>query len=50
LGEKGVAAKMLRAIERGAKINTDLADDWDFWPYMPLPIDEVRRQLNVVPA
>lgn len=50
LGEKDVAAKMLRAIERGSKLNTDLANDWDFWPYMPLPIDEVRRQLNVVPA
>ncbi len=50
LGQKDVAAKMLRAIDRGSKINTDLADDWDFWPYMPLPIDEVRSRLNVVPA
>jgi hypothetical protein len=50
LGENDLAAKMLRAIERGSKLNTDLADDWDFWPFMPLPIDEVRNRLNVVPT
>jgi hypothetical protein len=50
LGEGDVAAKMLRAVERGSKVNTDLAQDWDFWPYVGLPLDEARRRLNVLPA
>jgi hypothetical protein len=49
LGKGDTAKKMLRAIERGSQMNTDLAEDWDFWPLVELPIDEVRRRLNVPP-
>ena len=39
--------KMVRAIERGSRINFDLTDHWDFWPDMELPIAEVRRKYNI---
>ncbi len=34
---------------RGAQVNQDLSDNWDYWPLAALPLDEVRRRLNVVP-
>ena len=39
--------KVIGAIERGSRINTDLTDHWDYWPLMDLPIDEVRRTYNI---
>jgi hypothetical protein len=48
LGEPGAAERMFAAIERGALVNTDLSDKWDYWPIVEQPIDEVRRQLNIV--
>ena len=50
LGEPGAAERMFAAIERGALVNTDLSDKWDYWPYVEMPIDEVRRRLNIVHA
>jgi hypothetical protein len=50
LGASEVGEKMLRAVERGSKVNTDLAQDWDFWPYVGLSLDEARRRLNILPA
>jgi hypothetical protein len=49
LGEPGQAERMFAALERGNKVNTDLSQAWDFWSYIDQPIDDVRRQLNVVP-
>jgi uncharacterized tellurite resistance protein B-like protein len=37
-----------RAYERGVQVNTDLSQ-WNYWDSMELPIDEVRRRLNIVP-
>lgn len=48
LAEPGLAARFIDAVERGARVNTDLSDNWDFWPLMPLPLDEARRRLNIV--
>ena len=48
LGEPGAAERMFAAVERGALVNTDLSDKWDYWPIVEQPIDEVRRQLNIV--
>lgn len=48
LGEPGAAERMFAAIERGALVNIDLSDRWDYWPLVDQPIDEVRRQLNIV--
>lgn len=49
LGKPGVAELMFAAIERGSKVNTDLSDKWDYWSLVELPIDEVRRRLNILP-
>ena len=39
----------LREIERGSALPLDLGDQWDFWPYMELPIDVARERLGVPP-
>jgi len=49
LGNPGVAELMLAAIERGSKVNIDLTDKWDYWAWIELPIDEVRRRMNILP-
>jgi len=49
LGKPGVAELMFAAVERGSKVNQDLSDKWDYWAYVELPIDEVRRRLNILP-
>jgi hypothetical protein len=49
LGKPGMAERMLAAIERGSQVNQDLSDKWDYWAYVELPIDEVRRRLNILP-
>jgi ubiquinone biosynthesis protein Coq4 len=49
LGKPGVAEQVFAAIERGSKVNQDLSDKWDYWAYVELPIDEVRRRLNILP-
>ena len=41
-------AKVIRAMERGSHINTDLKDHWDYWPVMDKPIADVRRLYNIV--
>ena len=50
LGKPGIAQLVFAAIERGSKVNADLSDKWDYWPLVELPIDEVRRRLNILPA
>ncbi|MCB9706417.1 MAG: hypothetical protein H6711_31515 [Myxococcales bacterium] len=47
LAEPGLVEKILHAWRRGAQVNTDLSDQWNFWPYLPRPVDEVRRELGV---
>ena len=49
LGKPGMAERMFTAMERGAQVNQDLSDKWDYWAYAALPLDEARRRLNVVP-
>lgn len=49
LAEPGLARRFLRAIERGSAMNTDLGDNWDFWPLLPLPIEEARARLGLAP-
>jgi len=50
LGKPGMAERMFAAIERGAQVNQDLSDKWDYWAYADVPLDEVRRRLNILPA
>ncbi len=36
------------AFERGLAVATDLTE-WDYWPHVGRPIDEVRRELHITP-
>lgn len=47
LAKDGLAAQFITAIERGSRVNTDLSDNWDFWPWMPLALDEARARLGI---
>ncbi len=43
-------AKVLWAIERGARCNVDVTHQWDYWPLMTLPLDEARARCQIEPA
>ena len=45
----GVAERFLLAIERGSALREDLSDDWNFWDYIELPLEEARVRLGVSP-
>jgi hypothetical protein len=49
LANPGVAAGFIHAIERGARVNTDLSANWDYWPLVELPLAEARARLNIPP-
>ena len=49
IGEGQLAEEMFIALERGESMTTDLGDDWDFWPYVSLPLQEARERLGVPP-
>ena len=36
-----------RAVARGAAMNVDLLNGWDLWSVVDLPMEEVRRKMNV---
>jgi len=42
-----VAERFLLAIERGSSMSEDLSDEWNFWDYIELPIEEVRARLGI---
>lgn len=47
----GNPEKMIQALLRGMKVNTDLYDvHLDFWPQFELPLEEVRRRYNIPPV
>lgn len=41
---------IVRAFARGARMNTDLTDHWDFWAVMDQPVDELRARYGITPA
>jgi uncharacterized tellurite resistance protein B-like protein len=41
--------KALIALQRGAAMNIDLTDGWDYWPVMREPVEELRRRYNILP-
>jgi hypothetical protein len=44
------AERVLRALQRGMGVKHDLYDvDFDWWPLLPLPLEEVRARLGVGP-
>ncbi len=47
LAKGDIARRFIEAIERGGQVNTDLSDNWDFWPLLPLPVAEAKRRLGM---
>jgi hypothetical protein len=41
--------KVLWAIHRGARCNVDITHQWNFWPLMPLPIEQARARCGLLP-
>jgi hypothetical protein len=44
-----VAERFLLAIQRGSAVRRDLSDDWNYWDYVELPLQEARTRLGVPP-
>ncbi len=42
--------KAMIAIRRGAAMNMDLNDSWDYWPVMGEQVEELRRRYNILPT
>ena len=42
--------KAMIAIRRGAAMNVDLNDGWDYWPVMNEQVEELRRRYNILPV
>jgi tellurite resistance protein len=42
--------KAMVAIRRGAAMNVDLNNGWDYWPVMSEQVEELRRRYNILPA
>lgn len=41
--------KVLWALHRGAQCNADMTHQWNFWPLMPLKIEEARAKCALLP-
>lgn len=50
LAEPGMARRMFAALERGSQMRLDLADRWDYWPLVGLPVEEARHRLGIPAA
>jgi hypothetical protein len=42
-------AKALIALRRGAAMNVDLTEGWEYWPVMGEPVEELRRRYDIPP-
>jgi len=42
--------KALIALRRGAAMNVDLNDGWDYWPVMGEQVEDLRTRYNIVPV
>jgi hypothetical protein len=49
IGQGSLAVDVLHALQRGASMKVDLANNWDFWKYVELPIEVARERLGVPP-
>jgi DNA-binding transcriptional ArsR family regulator len=41
--------KAMIAVRRGAAMNVDLNNGWDYWPVMGEQVEELRRRYNILP-
>lgn len=42
--------KAMVAVRRGAAMNVDLNNDWDYWPVIGEQVEELRRRYNIPPV
>ncbi len=42
--------KIMIALQRGAAMNVDLNNGWNYWPVMDEQVEELRRRYNILPA
>jgi len=42
--------KAMIALQRGAAMNLDLTEGWDYWPVMGEQVGELRTRYNILPA
>jgi hypothetical protein len=42
--------KAMAAVRRGAAMNVDLNNGWDYWPVIGEQVEELRRRYNILPA
>ncbi len=42
--------KAMIAVRRGAAMNVDLNNGWDYWPVMGEQVEELRRRYNILPV
>ena len=49
IGQGSLALEVLHGWQRGAAMEVDLGDNWDFWEYVALPIEVARERLGVPP-
>jgi hypothetical protein len=42
--------KAMIALRRGASMNIDLNDGWDYWPVMGEQVEELRQRYNILPV
>jgi hypothetical protein len=49
-GETGFfdPAKVLWAIYRGSQLNVDVTQGWNYWPLMPLKLEEARAKVGLI--
>jgi hypothetical protein len=45
----GAIDEVVRAFARGARMNVDLTDHWDFWAVMDRDVDDLRREYGIDP-
>lgn len=45
----GTAEGIVRAFARGASMNVDLTDEWDYWAVFDQPVEELRRRYGIAP-
>ncbi len=42
--------KAMIALRRGAAMNMDLNNGWDYWPVMGEQVEELRKRYNILPS
>ena len=42
--------KTLIALRRGAAMNVDLNNGWEYWPVMGEQVEELQRRYNILPV